>query len=171
MTGPAVAIRSALTSAQAEAVIRPVAGEWQPWAEKKLYYPYFWFQIRCTASTPLGRSSVRVSCLVDTRTRLGSTADPFELEPIVPETGELVKPRLTRTEALEIAHRYVAYVAGARRKALVVPELQTLNEDLVHKPFWIVKCSKPGEAAFRVLVDAVTGGFYVLGPTDVAQPA
>ena len=161
MTTPDLAIRGTLTADGAVEAIRPYAGPWQLRAERKLYYPYFWFHLCSSVRTLFGRSSLDVSCLVDSRTGLGSTADPFALEPIE-DRGEIVAPRLTLAAARNVARRYVRYVTGMRRKALTAPKLDAVDERLVHKPFWIVTGTRRDATAWRVLVDGVTGRFHAL---------
>ena len=170
MTREIVAIEGRLTSVQVEEVIAAVSGEWTPRACRKLYYPYFSFELRYTARTLLGRSGVRASCLVDARTGLASTSDPFELERVEVDASDILEPRLTDDAALSIAERYVAYVVKNKRKALVVPDTDVLDRKLVRKPFWIVECTQrdPGAPGFSVLVDGITGGFHVV---DIPQRA
>ena len=162
MTNDAMAIAGCLTSAQAEGVVASPSGEWTSRAQRKIYYPYFWFHLRYATRTLLGKSSVRLSCLVDTRTGLTSTADPFELERVDANVGAVMEPRLAEDEALRIAHRYGAYVVRNQRKALIVPEVTVLERCLVYKPFWIVDGARRCQSSFRVFVDGVTGGFHVL---------
>ena len=99
MTNNVVAIAGRLTPAQAESAVTSASGEWTSRARRRLYYPYFWFQLRYTVRTLLETSSVRMSCLVDTRTGLASTADPFELERVDGDAGEVMEPRLAEDEA------------------------------------------------------------------------
>jgi len=63
-----------------ERLVQSTAPEHTVRAERKLYCPYFWLQLRYGAHTFLGKSAVRLSCFVDSRTRIGATTDPFELE-------------------------------------------------------------------------------------------
>ena len=162
MTNDVVAIAGCLTSAQAEGVVASASGEWTSRARSKIYYPYFWFHLRYATRTLLGYGSVRLSCLVDTRTGCASTTDPFELERVDANAGVVMEPRLAEGEALRIAHRYTAYAVRNRRKALVVPEVTVLERCLVYKPFWIIDGTQRCASSFRMLVDGVTGGFHVL---------
>ena len=162
MTNDVVAIAGCLTSAQAEGVDASASGEWTSRARSKIYYPYFWFHLRYATRTLLGYGSVRLSCLVDTRTGCASTTDPFELERVDANAATVMEPRLAEDDALRSAHRYGAYVMRHRRKALVAPEVTMLERGLVHKPFWVVDGSKPRQSTFRVLVDGLTGRFHVL---------
>ena len=162
MTSHVVAIAGCITSAQAEGVVASTSGEWSCRIRRKLYYPYFWSQLSCTARTLLGTSSARWSSLVDARTGLASTADPFELERVDGDAEGVLAPRLTEDTALRIARRYVAYVGRNRRKALVVPDVKVLDRCLVHKPFWIVDGTTRRDVSFSVLVDGVTGAFHIL---------
>jgi hypothetical protein len=109
-----------------------------------------------------GESGLKVSCLIDARTKAGATADAFELERVGVPAGDVIEPRLDETEANRLAERYVAYVVRNKRKALVAPKLEVLDHALVFKPFWIVNCSNGTKPEFRVMVDGITGGFHVL---------
>lgn len=163
MTRHLMSIAGCLTSAQAEGVVASPSGEWTSQARRQIYYPYFWFHLLYATRTLLGHHRARVACLVDTRTGLISTADPFELEPIAVDTAAVMEARLAEDDALRIAHRHGAYGARNGRKALVVPEVTVLEKCLVHKPFWIVEGTPRRSPSFEVLVDGVTGGFHVLG--------
>ena len=92
------------------------------------------------------------------RTRVSSTSDPFELDPVEADEAEVALPRLEVAEALRLAERYASYVVKSRRKALVTPKREVLEQRLVYKPFWIVDCAE----AYTLLVDGVTGGFHPL---------
>ena len=138
-------------------------------AERKLYYPYFWLQLRYAAHTFLGRSAVRLSCFVDSRTRVGATTDPFELEHIDPDERDIITPRVDECEAHRIAERYTGYVLRNRRRALVAPTIEVLSCQMVHKPFWIVTSrSRSQQSSLRVLVDGITGGFHLLNVAERA---
>ena len=138
-----------------ECLIRSMEPDWAIRAERRLYYPYFWLQLRYAANTSLGRSVLGLSCFVDLRTRVGATTDPFELEHIDPDERDIITPRVDEAEARRIAERYTGYVLRNRRRALVAPTIDVV-------PFWIVTCSRAHQPSFRVLVDGVTGGFYPL---------
>ena len=153
-----------------ERLVRSTAPEGTVRAARKLYYPYFWLQLRAVATTYLGRSAVRLSCFVDSRTRLGATTDPFELEHIDPNERDIITPRVDESEAHRIAERYTGYVLRNRRRALVAPTIELLSCRMVHKPFWIVKCSRAHQPSFRVLVDGLTGGFHLLSSLSTGDP-
>ena len=114
MTHDVVAIAGCLTSAQAEGVVASTSGEWTVRTRSKIYYPYFWFHLRYATRTLLGRTSVRLSCLVDTRTGVTSTVDPFELECVEANAGAVMEPRLAEADALRLAHRCSAYAVRNR---------------------------------------------------------
>ncbi len=145
-----------------ECLIRSMEPDWAIRAERRLYYPYFWLQLRYAANTSLGRSVLGLSCFVDLRTRVGATTDPFELEHIDPDERDIITPRVDEAEARRIAERYTGYVLRNRRRALVAPTIDVVSCQMVHKPFWIVTCSRAHQPSFRVLVDGITGGFYPL---------
>ncbi len=151
-----------------ERLVRSTAPEGTVRAARKLYYPYFWLQLRSAANTFLGRSAVRLSCFVDSRTRLGATTDPFELEHIDPDERDIVTSRVDEREAHRIAERYTGYVLRNRRRALVAPTIEVLSCQMVHKPFWIVTCSRAQQPSLRVLVDGIIGGFHLLNVAERA---
>ena len=163
MNHDALAIGGSVTAPQAEQVVATMATTWTFRAERKLYYPYFWFGFRSDAPTVFGTSSASWSGLVDARTGLGYTADRFDLERIDSDEPDLLDTRLTEAEALAVAQRYVGYVARSRRRALVSPVLKTLSQRLIYKPFWIVEGTMPDRPRFRILVDGVTGRFHPIG--------
>jgi len=145
-----------------ECLVRSTEPERAARAERRLYYPYFWLQLRYAANTCLGRSALGLSCFVDLRTRVGATTDPFELEHIDPDERDIITARVDEPEARRIAERYTGYVLRNRRRAFVAPTIDVLSCQMVHKPFWIVTCSRAHQPSFRVLVDGITGGFYLL---------
>ncbi len=162
MTRSLACIRSGIRKEQAESLIASASGGWTPRTEANLFYPYFWFLFRCSTKTLFGESGVRVSCLIDGRTKTGATADAFELEHIGVPAGDVIEPHLDEAEAARLAERYVAYVVRNKRKALATSRLEVLEHALVFKPFWIVNCSKGTKPEFRVMVDGITGGYHVL---------
>jgi hypothetical protein len=155
-------VRGGIRKDQAEGLIASVSAGWTPCAEANLFYPYFWFLFRCSTRTLFGESGLRVSCLIDARTKAGATADAFEIEHIGVPAGDVIEPHLDEAEAKRLAERYVAYVVRNKRKALATPQLEVLEHALVFKPFWIVNCSNGTKPEFRVMVDGITGGFHVL---------
>lgn len=153
------AIRTAVGHAEAVDILKsasPISAE----VERRLFYPFRFVSLRCSTRTLLGESAMRVACLVDARTRLCATADPFELEELAASHDEILEATLDELDSRRIAERYVAYVVRRRRKALANPKLEVLESVLVYKPFWIVGCSEGNSRQFRVLVDGVTGGFH-----------
>ena len=163
------AIAGDVSGGAAERVVQSSSPGWTARAERRLYYPYFWFHFRYTARTFLGRSGLRASCLVDARTRLGATTDAFELQTVEPDARDIVAAGIDETEARRIAERYTSYVMRRRRRALIAPEVEVLDRALVHKPFWVVRCTRDDASAFRGLVDGLTGRFHVL-PSSPPPP-
>lgn len=156
------AITSELDQEGVERLLRPTAPEQTVRVERNLYYPYFWLQLRYAVHTVLGKSAVRLSCLVDSRTRTGATTDPFDLERIEANERDIIAPRVDEGEAHGIAERYIGYVLRNRRRALVASTLEVLSCELVYKPFWIVTCPHARKPSLRVLVDGITGGLHPL---------
>lgn len=165
-----VVIRGGRGPEFAEAVLARAASEWTPRAERRLYYPYYWYLFRYHVRTFLGTSAMPVSCLVDARTGLGATSEPFTRERLDVRDDDVLPPRLGEVEARRIAERYCGYVVGRRRKALVATEVEVIKHAVVHKPFWVVTCARERETAFQMLVDGITGGFHPLASRSRALP-
>ena len=166
MTRSLARIRGSIGKERAERLIASRAGGWTPRAEACLFYPYFWFLFRFSAKTLFGETGLKVSCLIDALTKVGATADVFELDHVGVPAGDVIEPRLDEAEANRLAERYAAYVVRNKHKALVVPKLEVLEHALVFKPFWIVNCTNGTEPDFRVMVDGITGSFHTLAPTE-----
>jgi hypothetical protein len=149
---------------EAERLIAKVSGDYAGRVTAGVHYPYHRFLIRCSTRTLMGETAFDVSCLVDARTGVASTTDAFEIEESRAVGDEVIGHVVDRAEARRIAERYVSYIVRNRRKALVVPKIEIIEEGVVYKRFWIVQCEHPSDPAFRVMVDAVTGAFHVLGP-------
>ena len=164
MTRSLARIRGGVGRDRAERLIASVAGGWTPRVEACLFYPYFWFLFRFSAKTLFGETGLKVSCLIDALTKVGATADVFELDHVGVPAGDVIEPRLDEAEANRLAERYAAYVVRNKHKALVVPKLEVLEHALVFKPFWIVNCTNRTKPDFRVMVDGITGGVHVLSP-------
>ena len=120
------AIVGELDGAEAEAVVGSAVDDGAVVAERKLFYPYYALQLRYSTSSLLGRSAFRIACLVDSRTRLGSTSDPFELETLDPQPRDVMPVGVDASEAERIARRYSGYVLRNRRRA---PIPRTLPRD------------------------------------------
>lgn len=158
MTTAVSAIRAGFTAEGCERVVGAASPASSPRTRRRLFYPYFWVQLHYEVSTWLGKSALRLECLVDARTRISSTTDPFELEPVDADENELIATDVDAAEARRLAERYSSYVVKNRRKALVASRMEVLEERLVYKPFWIVDCGTD----YTLLVDGVTGGFHPL---------
>ena len=153
------AIRTAVERTEAAAILKsasPISAE----VERRLFYPFLFVSLRCSTRTLLGENAMRVACLVDARTRLCATVDPFELEELVVSQGEILEATLDELDGCHIAERYVAYVLRRRHKALASTKVEVFETALVYKPFWVVSCAEEDSRRFRVLVDGVTGGFH-----------
>lgn len=122
---------------------------------RPLFYPYYWFLFRETIDTFFGASSVRVSCLVDGRTGLGATSDPFDVELRRAAAGDVLACAIKEEQALEYGRRLMFHAPRARRRALVTARRELLERCLVYKPFWVVSSGRE-EAPWSV-VDGVTG--------------
>ena len=164
MTRSLARIRGGIGRERAESLIASASPGWTPRTEARLFYPYFWFLFRCSTKTLFGESGLRVSCLIDARTKVGATADAFELEQVDVLAGEVIEAHLDEVEAGQLAERYAAYVVRNKRKALDAPKLEVLEHALVFKAFWIVSCANGSKPEFRVMVDDITGAFHVLSP-------
>jgi hypothetical protein len=159
-------INGGISQEGAERLVAAGSEDWTPRVQTKLHYPYHWFLMRYSAKTIFGESALRVSCLIDGRTRIGATTDAFEVEHATVHDDEVIEPRVGEAEACRLAERYTSYVVRNKRKALVTPRVEILDRAVVHKPFWVVRCANGSKPEFRVMVDGATGGMCVLGSQE-----
>ena len=120
-------------------------------AEIRVYYPYHWFVSRAP-----GR---RVHFLVDARTGLVATADPFHTETREVAAEDVLDAAVGEDEARQRVRRHAArtqYRAGNGG---------LFDNGLVHKPFWILSLSSPPGKRLRMLVDGITGRVHPLACT------
>ncbi len=134
----------------------------RPRDARELYYPYHWFHFKFRSSTWLGESALRLSCFIDSRTRVGATTDAFETEAVVAGDDALLAPKIDVEEAAPLARRYAGYVLRNRRKAFIDVDSEIIEGALVHKPLWVVDCGGPEPSGLRMLVDGISGGFHPL---------
>lgn len=150
--------------ADVERLLRPAAPDANVRVDRRLYYPYYWVQIRYAATTLFGRSALRVSCFIDARRGVGATTDSFELERVDADARDVLTLRIDEADARGAAERYAGYVVRNRRRALIAPSVDVVSCRIVHKPFWVVTCSPP--VPLRALVDGITGGIHPLSAED-----
>ena len=157
-------IDGTVTPEEVEQILSPMASGWTPRVEEKIYYPYFWYHLQCRVSTPLGKSLLPISCLIDSRTKIAATTDPFVVRKVKVTTSARLRSQLSEPEAYCIAKKYAAYWMRRFQKAWFTPNMEVLEQEVVYKPFWIVKCDSGKEKLnFRVLVDGVTGAVLPMG--------
>ena len=138
---------------------------------RKLYYPYDWILFRYRAKTWLGHTALKVSCLVDSRTRVCSTADPFPTEDVAPGDDLVLDPRIGRERALALARRYAAHAVRQNHKAFVLPRVEVLERRGIYKPFWVVDCAPDEAGPQSLLFDGVTGEYCALPPAGIGTRA
>lgn len=129
---------------------------------QRIYYPYDWHVFRYRARTILGATTTLVSCLVDTRTRVCATADPFRLETRTAGDDWMLERRADRNTTLRLARRYADHAARQKNKALVLPRVDVVESRPVYKPFWVTDCNPGSGAAQTMLIDGVTGDYCTL---------
>ncbi len=125
--------------------------------ERKMYYPYFRFDGKCSVPGLFGRRATQLSCLVDAVNGLGATTDHFNVDYRQLNDGEVIATTISNENAMRVAQRTVTH-RMTRRLRMIAPFGLTLEpKDIIYKAFWIVRC-----ASVTVMVDSVTGGLHPL---------
>jgi len=140
-----------------------------PQVQKKLYYPYYWFLFKYSVKTIFGEKTIRVPCIIDMLNKQASTVDDFEREFISVEQENIIQGKLKKLEALKSAKSYIIHAVMHKLKSLIYPEIELLEENVVYRPFWIIKCDRNGYNSFKVMVDGVTGKFQILNIVKEAK--
>ncbi len=136
---------------------------------RRIYYPYDWVVFRYRASTWMGATGTSVSCLVDARTRVCATADPFRTESLAAGDAWVLDRRVDCDTTLGLARRYADHAIRQRRKALVLPRVEVVRGQSVYKPFWVCDGRLDNTANRTMLFDGVTGDYCAL-PSGVDAP-
>jgi hypothetical protein len=150
-------IQGDVTRAEAEAVAGRALGTQQATLERELFYPYYWFLMRASWTTLFGPRGGRLCCLVDARTRVVSTSDPFETETAAAPAASVLGSTLEEEDAERLARRAARRTLGRIQRALAPPAFELLDHALLHKRFWVAR-----EGGRRLLVDGVTGRVHPL---------
>lgn len=122
-----------------------------------IHYPYYWYRAHGSAPGLFGRRSLALDCLVDARSGIASTADPFAIERRRPVDAVQLAPRHSADDAICTARRCLAHSLGRRLRTIADFQLNLDVRGLVYKTYWVVDCA--GE---DLLVDSGTGAFHPL---------
>ena len=129
-----------------------------------IYYPYDWYVFSYRVKTWLGTTSTLISCLVDARTRVCATADPFRWERQSSGDAWMLDRCVDRDASLASARRYAHHAVRQKHRALVLPRVEVVESHPVYKPFWVTDCNPGSFATPTMLIDGVTGDYCALRP-------
>ncbi len=156
-------IKRSLSSDEAVTIIQPFIENYIPKSQKMVFYPYYWVFFHYTVSTIIGKSRImEASCLVDMINNIASTTDRFEKENIEAVSENILTASISEKEAFNSARTYLTHASILKRKALLVPDVQVIQKELIYKPFWIIKCTNRTRENFNIMVDAVSGKYQTL---------
>lgn len=160
MTGDAIAvIRGSVGPGDWRQAPAGKSGDATIVAHRRIYYPYDWFLFRCRTRTWLGATAMHLSCLVDCRTRVSATTDPFEMQRLHADDALVMERRIDPGTSLSLARRYAAYTLRQKHKALVLPRIEVAERRPIYKPFWVVDCRMSDGMRHELLVDGLTGEY------------
>lgn len=133
------------------------------------WHPFSGFEFRLRHPRSPGNQPERAFAIVDRLTGQATLTDPWpELLELGPErAGECVgDPGWNTTDFAEArlrAHRLVATAAMRRNRLAAHASItQVRAVESLWKPNWLLEARFRG-ARMQVLVDAITGGYYVVG--------
>lgn len=164
-----LALPPQLSAAQAWEVVRERAPGLEAHGERLRWHPFSGFEFRLSHPLNQGGAPQRAFAIVDRLTGQATLTDPWpaltELGPA--ERGDLIEdPGWNSTdfeEAGRRAHRLVA-TAAMRKHRLATPsqitEVRAIES--LSKPNWLLEAKLQGRK-LQILVDAITGGYYVVG--------
>lgn len=125
--------------------------------ERKMYYPYFRFDGKCSVPGLFGRRATQLNCLVDAVNGLGATTDHFIVDHRQLNDGEVIATNISHENAMRVAQRTVTHRMTRRLRMIAAFGLALESQGIIYKGFWIV-----GSASATVMVDSVTGGLHPL---------
>ncbi len=158
-----------VTAPQAWSVVRERAPGITPVRERLRWHPFSGFEFRIAHPLNGGGSLQRAFAIVDRFTGQATLTDPW------PELVQLEEQQSTDliadpgwnttgfTEAGSRAHRLVATAALRKHRLATPPTITEVRAvETLWKPNWLLEARLAGRRP-QILVDAITGGYYVVG--------
>ncbi|MBN2048911.1 MAG: hypothetical protein JW760_00590 [Spirochaetales bacterium] len=147
---------------KAAGLLSAYSGSFLPQVQRLIYYPYLWIHYLYSVKTFLGHRSIRAYILVDLVHNIASTADAFEHTLLSTEEESLIRAKTSVEDARKTAETYLLHSAIHKMKTLLLPSAVVQEEQVIYKPFWIVRCSDRRRRTFHILVDGITGKHEIL---------
>jgi hypothetical protein len=139
-------------------VVRTGIGDDAAYIERKLYYPYYRFDARCSVPTFFGRRESAITCLVDAVTGASATSDRFAVRPATVNARSILQADLPADAAKPAAHRYLAHHIGRALRVISDFEIRLDSPERVYKAFWIA-----GVRNITFMIDSMTGLAHPVG--------
>ncbi|WP_157000557.1 hypothetical protein [Leucobacter komagatae] len=150
-------------------MVRSRAGDLTQVSERLRWHPFSGFEYRLTHPLTPGGAPQRVYAIVDRLTGQATLTDPWpELHEFTSEHERdcVADPGWNTTgfaEAARRARRLVATAAMRRHRLAVTSTVSEVRAvESLWKPNWLLESRLRGHR-LQILVDAITGGYYVVG--------
>lgn len=129
---------------------------------QKIYYPYF--RLSASIKTKVLSRNVdgAISCIVDmVNGSEAITQNTCEKERIVVEDYEVLNMVMNYDNAKNKALTYIRHIVIQKIKLLKIPKITPCIEEILYKPYWIIKCSN-NDSIFHLLMDSISGQYHLL---------
>lgn len=148
-------IREQLSAGEAVAMLAALVESPVSPDARRVYYPYHFF--RATGSTPglFGRRRLSLDCLVDGRSGVASTSDPFDIVRRPGGEADVLPTAVTLPLSEREARRCLTHGLGRRLRTIADFRLVLDYRGVVYKPYWLVDCGDD-----TVLVDSASGAWH-----------
>ncbi len=157
-----LSIQNSVTSKQAERILYQKSRLDRVHTQKKIYYPYYWRHYHFTFAIQRHKRPFEAHILVDMINNTASSADRFSLDTLDVDEDLVIDPDISIEKASETAQTYLQHSITTKLKMLFVPRKEIIDEKVIHKPFWLVRCSSRNQKPFFVIVDALNGKYQIL---------
>lgn len=132
---------------------------------EKLYYPYMWLVFRAKTGKNKKNPGKMTYCMVDmVRGREAIGTGDMELEDIEVDAEIVMPAKFTEDEIVEKSKDFMLQAMLKQLKMLVIPELDLVDKELVHKLFYVVHCKDKDGKDFFIMVDSLEANLTILNP-------
>ena len=132
---------------------------------KKLYYPYLKiiFVVKTSKFGNAKRFNGHILCTVDMATGRESIANNHgQLEYVDVEDRFVMPSEISKEDARKKASLFMGMVVMQKVRVLKIPDINHIEDEIIHRPFYVVQCKNKAMGKFFLMFDTVTGRFTPL---------
>lgn len=131
---------------------------------EKLYYPYMWLAFKAKSKNDRKEGKMTF-CMVDmVKGREAIGTGEMTLEEIEVDSQIVMPPNFTEEEIIKKSKDFMLQAMLKQLKMLVIPELEMVDKEQVHKLFYVVHCKDKKGLDYFILADSLEPNLTILNP-------